>query len=359
MSRPIQAQIHTQALKHNLMLARQRAPRAKVWAVIKANAYGHGLKNVYAGLKQADGFALIDLHEAALLREMGWRGPILLMNGCFAPADLSVVEDLELTTVVHHEAQLRMLELHRPSKLDLAVYLKINSGMNRLGFMPADYPAAWHRLKALPWVQQITLMTQFACAHSAIGIAEQLKVFTQTTKDLPAQHSLANSATVLWHPEAHGDWIRPGIMLYGASPSGSAHDVKKIQLHAAMSLTSKLVATRSIQSGDTVGYGHEMTACRPMRIGIVACGYADGYPYYTHRGGAPVMVEQTLTHTLGRISMDMLSVDITDIPQAQVGSPVELWGAQLSIDRVAAACGTEGYELMCALAARVPKSVTA
>lgn len=353
MPRPIQAKIHTSALAHNLNVARLCAPTSQVWSVIKANAYGHRIECAYAGLKNTDGFALLDLDEAIKLRQLGWQGPILLLEGLFQATDLIIAMQHTLTIVVHCEEQLRMLEAHTPSNQAISVYLKMNSGMNRLGFAPSSYISSLQRLQALPWVNRITYMTHFANADShEHGIDDQMRIFSQYVGNAALPRSLANSAAVLWHPQAHANWIRPGIILYGASPRGIANDVDQAGLQAAMTLSSQLIATQFLKKGEAVGYGGHFVAPQAMRVGVVACGYADGYPRHAPND-TPIIVAGLRTRVLGRVSMDMLCVDLTPVPQASVGSPVELWGKKLPIDEVAKACGTIGYELMCAVAPRV------
>ncbi|NUA31716.1 alanine racemase [Cupriavidus basilensis] len=359
MPRPIHAVIHQPALANNLDVVRRCAPQSRVWAVIKANAYGHGIRRAFAGLRAADGFGLLDLNEAVLLRELGWQGPILLLEGFFQPQDVPLLEQYRLTTAVHCEEQLRMLEVARP-KGPLGIQLKLNTGMNRLGFRPEQYRTAWERARTLPCVGSIVHMTHFSDADSARGVAHQLEVFDATTANLPGEASLSNSAATLWHPQAHRAWVRPGVVLYGASPTGVAADVASLGLQPAMSLHSELISVQDLQPGDTVGYGSLFTAERPMRIGVVACGYADGYPRHAAGWGdkpAPVLVDGVRTHLVGRVSMDMICVDLTPCPRAKVGSAVTLWGQGLPIDDVAVASGTVGYELMCALAPRVPVTV--
>jgi len=365
MPRPILATIHTGALRHNLDVARQRAQGARVWAVIKANAYGHGIERVFDAFRAADGFALLDLAEAERLRHLGWRGPILLLEGVFEPRDLEICSRLSLWHAVHTDAQIDWLGQHK-TQAPHRVFLQMNSGMNRLGFTPARYRAAWARLNALPQVDDIALMTHFSDADGDRGIAHQIEVFEAATRDLPGERSVANSAALLRHANAarvRGDWVRPGIMLYGSAPDYPAHDVTHWDLQPAMTLASRIIGVQHLQSGDTVGYGSTFTADRPMVVGTVACGYADGYP--RHGGtGTPVLVEGVRTRTLGRVSMDMLAVDLTDLPQAGVGSEVTLWGragngALLPVEEVATAAGTIGYEQLCALAPRVPVRVEA
>ncbi len=360
MPRPIHATIHTPALCHNLAQIRQHAPDAKVWAVVKANAYGHGIERVFEGLRGADGFALLDLTEAQRVRTLGWRGPILLLEGVFEPRDLELCSRLGLWHTVHCEEQIDWLAAHK-TNVPQRVFLKMNSGMNRLGFTPARYRAAWTRLDALPQVDEISLMTHFSDADGPKGVAKQLAVFESATQDLPGERALSNSAATLRHHGINSDWVRAGIALYGSAPDFPEGSPQHWQLLPAMSLASKLIATQDLAAGDTVGYGSSFVADRPMRIGVAACGYADGYP--RHCGtGTPVLVNGVRTRMVGRVSMDMITVDLSALPGAGVGSEVSLWGqsagsALLPIDEVAQAGGTVAYELMCALAQRVPVEV--
>ena len=361
MPRPIEALIHADALAHNLAVARGRVPDARVWAVVKANAYGHGIERVFQALRAADGFALLDLAEAATLRALDWRGPILLLEGVFEARDLELCSRLNLWHVVHCEQQIAWLSGHK-THAPHRVFLKMNSGMNRLGFTPAAFRGAWARLNALPQVDEISLMTHFSDADGPRGIAQQVAVFEATTRDLPGERSLSNSAALLRHSSLASDWVRAGIALYGSAPDFPAHDSRHWALQAAMTLRSRLIGIQQLQAGDTVGYGSSWVAEQATRIGIVACGYADGYP--RHAGSdTPVLVDGVRTGSIGRVSMDMLAVDLGPVPAARIGSEVTLWGrgpnfaqdgSQLAIDDVAQAAGTLGYELMCALAPRVP-----
>ena len=365
MPRPIEAVIHVDALAHNLARARSAAPGAKVWAVVKADAYGHGIERAFDGLRAADGFALLDLAEAERLRALGWRGPVLLLEGAFEPRDLDACSRLGLWHVVHREAQVDWLAAHKTDRPH-HVFLKLESGMNRLGFEPAGFRSAWARLSALVQVDEIGLMTHFACADSAgdAAVERPLAVFEQAARDLPGERSLCNSAALLRHAAGsepiRGDWVRPGILLYGSSPDFPAHGIAHWQLEPAMSLRAQVIALRQLAPGEAVGYGATFVAERPMRIGVVACGYADGYPRHAPTG-TPVLVDGRRGRLVGRVSMDMLTVDLTELPQAGIGSEATLWGratapgaAPLPIDEVAQAAGTIGYELMCALARRVP-----
>ena len=356
MPRPIEALIHRDALAHNLARARIAAPDAKVWAVVKANAYGHGIERVFEGLRGADGFALLDLAEAERIRACGWRGPVLLLEGAFEPRDLELCSRLNLWHVVHCTEQVDWLAAHKTHQAH-RVFLKLNSGMNRLGFKPAAFRSAWARLNALPQVDEISLMTHFSDADGERGVAHQVAAFEAATADLPGERSLSNSAALLRH-KLRSDWVRAGIMGYGSAPDFPARSIAEWGLRPTMTLRSKLIATQSLQAGDTVGYGSSFSAEGPLRIGIAAVGYADGYPRHCATG-TPVLVNGSRTRTLGRVSMDMIAVDLTPTPDAAIGSEVTLWGqgpqgALLPIDEVAHAAGTIGYELMCALAMRVP-----
>lgn len=358
MPRPISAIIHLESIANNLAVARAAAPSSRVWAVVKADAYGHGIARILPALAKADGIALLDLQEAALVRDLGWKKPILMLEGFFELVDIVMLAALGLSTAVHSEEQLRMLELGssllKPHSLD--VYLKMNSGMNRLGFTSSEYRQAYTRLRTMKCVRSVTHMTHFSDADVSEGIGEQLSKFLSTVSGLPGACCVANSAATLWHPGTRTDWVRAGIMLYGASPSGSWSDTAGL-LEPAMTLQSRILAVQEVKCGQSVGYGSQYVAPHAQRIGIVACGYADGYPRTSssHAGhSAPVRVGSCNTWTVGRVSMDMLAVDLTECPEANVGTPVELWGKQVPIDTVAAAAGTIGYELMCALAPRVP-----
>ncbi len=369
MPRPILATIHTAALRHNLARCRSAAPDAKVWAVVKANAYGHGIERTFEGLRGADGFALLDFDEAQRIRALGWRGPILMLEGCFEPRDLELCSRLGLWHTVHCVEQIDWLAAHKTHEPQ-RIFLKMNSGMNRLGFKPHSYRSAWTRLNALTQVEEISLMTHFSDADTRRfgqdGIAHQLAVFNEATQDLPGERSLSNSAASLRYSasDLRTDWIRPGIAQYGSSTDYPEHDIAHWDLQPAMTLSSKIIATQDLQAGDSVGYGSSFVAQQAMRIGIVACGYADGYPRIA-RTGTPVLVDSQRTSTVGRVSMDMITVDLSMLPQAQLGSEVTLWGnasaaqggAVLSIDEVAACAQTVGYKLMCALAPRVPVTV--
>jgi alanine racemase len=351
MTRPIRALVRSSALRSNLAVARALAPRARVFAVIKADAYGHGMLRAAAALAQADGFAVLELDAAARLRAAGFEQRILLLEGFFEPAELPELVQHRVAAVLHSPEQLRMLESARlPGPVD--VFVKLNTGMNRLGFPPADLPGVLQALRACANTGEITLMTHFACADDARGIDWQLGAFRRASSGLDLPLSLANSATLLRYPEVAAGWARLGIMLYGASPFAE-QTAAVLGLQPAMTLTSRVMAVQALQAGACVGYGATFTAPTPMRVGLVACGYADGYPRHAPTG-TPVLVAGTRTRLIGRVSMDMLCVDLSAVPGAGVGAPVVLWGEGLPVEEVAAAAGTISYEVLCALAPRVP-----
>jgi alanine racemase len=344
-------------MRHNLRRARLAARGRFVWAVVKANAYGHGLPRALRAFGEADGLALLDLDEARRARAAGWRKPILLLEGSFEPVDVAACSELDLTTVVHSAEQLDMLEQAKPAR-PLSVHLKLNTGMNRLGFTAATAESAYRRLRASAVVGELTLMMHFANADRPRGAPgpvqafEQVAEFERITSTWPERRSLANSAALFLQPDVGGDSVRPGISLYGGATDEN-HPAASLGLLAAMRLASRIIGVQSIEPGEAVGYGSRFVAVRRTRIGVVACGYADGYPRHAP-DGTPVLVDGVRVPLAGRVSMDMITVDLTELPQAGVGSAVELWGAGLPIDDVANAAGTVGYELMCALAPRVP-----
>ena len=355
-SRPIRARIAPAAIRDNYRLAKRRAPGARAWAVVKADAYGHGLWRAVDALRlEADGFAVLECATAAALRQAGVTQPILLLEGIFAAADVAAVIEHRLTTVVHCLEQLEWLAAGSRAGQPPGVYLKLNSGMNRLGFGAPGLPRAWELLRRLPQTE-VTLMTHFAEADGGRGVAWQMERFRALAGDWRGPLSLANSAAIFDHPGAHGDWVRPGIMLYGASPF-AGRSARELGLAPAMTLESRIIAVQDIAAGERVGYGGAFTAPRRMRVGIVACGYADGYPRHAPNG-TPLAVAGRRSGTVGRVSMDMLACDLSDIPEAGRGAPVTLWGegegGAVAADEVAAAAGTIAYELFCALAPRVP-----
>lgn len=350
MSRPLYAQVNLAAMRSNLAKVREKAPGTQVLAVVKANAYGHGLARVLPALDSADGLALVEPDMAFELRERYSRR-ILMLEGFFAESELPEFAQRRLATVVHDMEQVRMLEkavLSRP----LEVFVKVNVGMNRLGFRPGEVADVCRRLASSPSVAALRLMMHFARADEDDGLEEAMEEFDAACKGLAYPRSLANSAGVIRFEEVGGDIVRPGIMLYGATPF-PYDTADMLGLLPVMTLRSQLISVQELKPNESVGYGGAYTASRAHRVGVIACGYADGYPRHAPNG-TPVLVCGKKARMAGRPSMDMLTVDLTDVPEARVGSPVVLWGEGLPVDDVANAASTVGYELLCAVAPRVP-----
>ncbi|TAG01396.1 MAG: alanine racemase [Burkholderiales bacterium] len=362
MPRPITATIHTAAMAQNLALARAQAPGTRSWAVIKADAYGHSIQAAFQGFSDADGLALIEIENAVRLREMGWTKPILLLEGCYDALDWRVAAEHRLSCVVHCEEQLAILEVTAlPRKVD--VYLKFNSGMNRLGFRLERLRDWAARALGNASIGEVVLMTHFARADEPNGYVEQLRRFNEAADGVPLARSVVNSAACFDFEKSNGTmgsaghWIRPGIMLYGATPfTHAGKSAASLKLNAAMTLSTEIIGVQSLAAGDAVGYGATYIASKAEQIAIIACGYADGYPRHATTG-TPVLVGGVRAPLVGRVSMDKITVDITQVPMARVGTRVELWGQQLAVDEVANHVGTIGYELLTAVAPRVPRRI--
>jgi alanine racemase len=348
--RPATATIDLAAVRHNLARVRELAPRSRVVAVVKANGYGHGAARLVPALAAAEMLGVACLEEALTLRAAGARQPALLMEGAFEPAELATCAAEGFEVVVHHAEQVRMLERARPTR-PLVAWLKVDTGMHRLGVAPSEARRLHARLSACRSVARVRLMTHFASADLPEPRPTEAQLACLAALDLPGERSLANSAGVVAWPQAHAEWVRPGIMLYGVSPlpglTGAAHG-----LRPAMTLATRLIALRDIPAGDSVGYAGAWTARRPTRVGTAAIGYGDGYPRHAP-SGTPVLINGREVPLIGRVSMDMITVDLTDQPDAAVGDPVILWGDGLPAERVAEAAGTIAYELLCRVTARV------
>ena len=351
--RPARALIDLQALRHNYQLARE-VTGAKALAVIKADAYGHGAVRCAQALEaQADGFAVACIEEALELRAAGIGAPILLLEGFFTADELPLIVEHDLWCVVHSLWQLDDIEQARLAK-PINVWLKLDSGMHRVGLHPSDYKAAYQRLQACANVAKIVLMSHFSRADE-LGCGrsdEQLAVFQAARAELSAEVSLRNSPAVLGWPQVPSDWVRPGLMLYGSTPFEESQVLAE-RLQAVMTLESKVICVRELPAGEPVGYGAKFVTDRPMRIGVVAMGYADGYPRQAPTG-TPVWVAGQRSRLLGRVSMDMLCIDLTDVPHAGLGSTVELWGKNILASEVAAHAETIPYQIFCNLK-RVPR----
>jgi len=354
MSRTATFSVDPGALRHNLTVARRQAPNSRVVAVIKANGYGHGALRVAAALADdVDGFAVARIDEALALREGGVLQPILLLGGALDATDVDVAAVHGLDLVVHSAWQVDLLERARPAH-PVGTWLKVDSGMHRVGVDPGTVKALWQRLAQSTAVAGVpTLMTHLACADEP-GNAHteaQLATFAGATAGLEAERSMANSAGVLAWPGSHGDWIRPGIMLYGGSPLAGKVG-PEVGLRPAMTLETRLVAVYPRRRGDTVGYGATGVCPDDMNVGVAAIGYGDGYPRHA-RQGTPVLVNGQRAALIGRVSMDLLTLDLRAVPEAKVGDPVRLWGEGLPADEVAACADTIAYELFCHVAPRV------
>lgn len=353
MSRPTCATIHTDALQHNLAEVRRRAPQSRVMAVVKADGYGHGLERVAQAMAGADAFGVASIADAERIRATGSSKRIVLLSGFFAPADLALIRRLQLDTVLHHESQLAMIEADR-DPAPLRLWVKFDSGMHRLGFGLGETRRVVERVLALPQcVEPPVWMSHFARSDEfeAPATAEQIARFDAALAAVQGPRSLSNSAAVLGWPQAHRDWVRAGGALYGLSVV-DGRDGSDFGLRPAMSLSTRLIAINEVAAGEPVGYGGAFVCPRPMRIGIAAIGYGDGYPRLAP-SGTPVLVNGAPCVTVGRVSMDLLAVDLGTQPEARVGDPVLLWGPGLPVETIAAAAGTISYELTCGITRRV------
>ncbi|HIT95637.1 MAG TPA: alanine racemase [Candidatus Aphodousia faecavium] len=356
MPRPIAATIHMGALRHNLQRMREAAKGRTLWAVVKANAYGHGLLRAARAFEEADGLALIDLCDAQKVREQGWTKRILLLEGFFDESDLPLLEKFDIETIVHNRHMIEILKAHAPFK-SLKVHIKINSGMNRLGFLATEEEGVRAELEAIEGVRVMGVVTHFANAEPTYEADKPATVSLQLSRmrqiePRPEHLCMANSAATLWQDDVKGDAVRAGVALYGASPD-SHYTSEDLDIRPAMTLSAKILAIQNVPAGEAIGYGSRFLTHRDSRIAVVACGYADGYPRSTP-DGTPTYVEGKIAPIAGAISMDMLTIDVTDVPEARLGSEVELWGSHIPVNEVAKRCGTIGYELLCAIALRVP-----
>lgn len=356
MTRSAQARIDLSALRHNFQRVRRSAPASRVLAVIKANAYGHGMVRVAQALDDADAFAVARLDEALVLRGAGVVKPIVLLEGFSAADELAALAQHNLETVVHHDFQIALLEQSRTHK-PIPVWLKIDTGMHRLGIAPGNAAAAWNRLQACSAVTKpVRFMTHFANAdlRDDARNAAQIAQFTRALTGLPGERSSANSAAILSLPETHNEWVRPGIMLYGVSPFTNAR-AQDEELRPVMTLTTQLIAVNQHRKGDAVGYGGEWVCPEDMPVGVAAIGYGDGYPRHA-RAGTPVLVSGQRVPLISRVSMDMITLDLRGRFPLEIGAPVVLWGEGLPVEEIAECAGTIAYQLLCGVSARVRSS---
>jgi alanine racemase len=352
-SRSATATIHLGALRGNLARVRKLAEGAKVMAVVKADAYGHGLERCARALRDADAFGVASIADGLRLRAAGHRQRIVVLSGPDAASDLAELRRLELEAVIHHESQLAMLEGEHDGE-PLKVWLKLDTGMHRLGF-PHERAAELHaRLRALPAVDPaIVLMTHFASSDDFDNglTARQTQRFIDATKGLPGERALSNSAGLLGWPDARGDWVRVGGLLYGLSVAGDKTGAD-FGFHPAMTLTTRLVAINRVARGERVGYGATWACPQEMNVGVAAIGYGDGYPR-SAKSGTPVLVGGAPASVIGRVSMDLLTLDLGSAPAAKVGDVVTLWGPKLPVETIAQSAGTISYELTCGVTRRV------
>ena len=353
MSRPTYITIDLNALRHNVQTIRRMAPGCAVMAMVKSNAYGHGIERIGLALSDVEALGVACLEEGFKLRRAGVKNSIVLMEGLFSAEEIARAENGNFVLVVHHVAQVEMLE-HAEVSIPFSVWLKIDTGMHRLGFHPDEVKKIHERLLNCTAVNKpIGLMTHFAesDALDRSSTQQQIDLFNQLTQGLAGPRSLANSGGIMAWPSAHGDWVRPGIMLYGASPfEGRAG--RDFQLEPVMSLSSELIAIHDVKKGDRVGYGGIWTSPDDRRIGVIGIGYGDGYPRHA-QNGTPVLVNGKVCPLVGRVAMDMMTVDLYTQPHAKVGDPVLLWGADLPVETVAAHSSTIGYELLTRITQRV------
>lgn len=352
MTRPALITIDSAALRHNLAQVKRLAPDSQVLAMVKANGYGHGMVTIAKALHDADGFGVASIDEGIILREAGIKQPIFLMEGLFSPDELTLAALHHFTLIIHHEPQVAMLQSVK-LKTPLSVWLKVNTGMNRLGLSSEAFPACYQTLMASPMVDKpIGVMTHFAEADNpnTEATVKQLEAFMPLVEGLDSPMSLCNSAGILSLPMAHADWVRPGLMLYGASPFAGETGADR-GLKPVMTFSSRLMAIQAVKKGQKVGYGGTWAAKSDTRIGIVAAGYGDGYPQQA-KNGTPVLVNDTLCALAGRVSMDMLAVDLKASKEAAIGDPVTLWGDGLPVETVAHHSFTSPYELLTSMPAR-------
>ncbi|MCF7981847.1 MAG: alanine racemase [Pseudomonadales bacterium] len=354
MTRATQAHINLAALRHNFELVRLFAPTQKIMPVIKANAYGHGMTQVAKALPHADAFAVAIIDEAVELREAGIRQPITVLHGASNREELQLAEQLNFDLVVHQLEQVKLLENTHCAK-PFVIWLKLDTGMHRLGIAPEQFQSAYQRLQASPNVFQVRLMSHFSCADDTDNpmTNSQCQLFEQLTSAIAAPKSLANSAAIMAWPQTHKDWVRPGIMLFGVSPLTNWQQ-QRCELKPVMTLQSTIIAIKELNPGESIGYGANWIASRPSRIAIIAIGYGDGYPRALPNG-TPVLLNGQTANIVGRISMDSFGIDITDLPGAQVGDTVTLWGQGLAVERIAELAKTIPYELLCQISLRVPR----
>ncbi len=354
MTRPVQATLDAQALRHNLLTAKKHASKSRVMAIIKANGYGHGIQWTAKTLNDGVAFGVASVEEAIAVREAGITAPICLLEGFFEASEIPLLEQYGLAPVIHDEYQIGLLERY-VAATPLNVWIKVDTGMHRIGFTPDRFMKAMLRLEDCKCIGRIRLMAHFPNADNTFDSTtmEQCRVAQELNASFGLEQSMANSAAIFNWPETHLDWVRPGIMLYGASPNaGSAG--KQLDLKPVMTFRSKLIAVHQRKQGDPIGYGGDYVCSRDMPVGVVAVGYGDGYPRNAPKG-TPVLVKGKPVSLIGRVSMDMITVSLRKVPDAKPGDPVVLWGKRLPVEEIANRTNTIAYELLCRVTDRVPR----
>lgn len=354
MTPPAFVLLNLDAIRHNLAQAKRYAPNNKIMAVIKANAYGHGITRVAKALEQADGLAVARVDEGVRLRKAGFTQPITVLQGFVCVDELQLMLQHQLDAVIHTPQQISLLQQQTGLQAALAIWLKMDTGMNRLGFKDGDFNAAYQQLLNCPLVKQpINLITHFANADDLLDdkTRRQIDLFNAAVQGYPGQRSIANSAGIIGWPNVVSDWVRPGLMLYGCSPfagkTGADFGLKPV-----MSLHSRLIAVKNVAAGECVGYSGTWQCPTDTRLGVISIGYGDGYHRHT-KAGAPVLVNGRRVPLIGRVSMDMITVDLNSQPTAQPGDPAILWGEGLPVEEIARHADTIPYTLLCGITQRV------
>jgi len=356
--RPARALINPDALRHNFARVRSYAPHSRIMAIVKADGYGHGLEWTARTLAEADAFGVASIEDGIRLRATGIQMPVVLLEGFFHPDELPALVEYRLDTVVHHESQLWDLEHVRKLDQPIDVWVKVDTGMHRIGFSPDILPEVTRRLKICMAAGRLRVLSHFPTAdnHFDAQTPHQIRLFEDLTQNLNAERSLANSAGIVHWPSSHLEWVRPGIMLYGSSPM-IGKSASELDLKPVMTLTSELIAVNARRKGEAIGYGGDYICPEDMPVGVIAIGYGDGYPRHAP-AGTPVLLQGVRLPLVGRVSMDMITVDLRDLPDAKVGDRVTLWGEGLPIEEIAQLSGTISYELLCCVTARVPRVET-
>jgi len=350
----VSALISKSALQHNLKIVKQYARNKKIIAMVKANGYGHGVLEVARALENADAFGVARIDEAVLLKDNGIKNDIILIEGCFTGEELELALQYDFITLLHSPYQVDQLITISKNNKPIRIWMKLNAGMNRLGFSKQEFEQAYTKISAIKNIKIIGFMSHFPQAEEIDNplTMQQYKSYLAVVGNKKGELSSSNSAAILKWPKTHGDWVRPGLMLYGASPITHIQ-AEDLNLKPVMTLQTKLITIRKVKQGEKVGYGgHWICSRQTSKIGIVAIGYGDGYPWHA-KNGTPVLINGEKATLVGRVSMDMMAVDLSHITHPAVGDNVILWGENLPIEEIAKFSDTIPYELFCRLTSRV------